>query len=459
MYRILVSILIVIPGILPSYGQDMLTNFDEAKIIAVKNQKFIMLNFSGSDWCGPCIKMKNEIFSNPSFKEFAAQNLILVNADFPRQRKNKLSEIQIKQNEALAEKYNLDGDFPKTILFTTDEKIVKEWIGFPKGSVQDFIGEIAQFLPEKKSAQKIYKHSTKLMGCRFDFSIQAEDQMQFDKALEVAINEIKRVENLISSWDDKSQTSKINSNAGIKPVKVDKELVQLIVRSKEISKITQGAFDISFGSIDENLWKFDGTMTSLPDSSETLLAVKRINYKNIETDETNNTVFLKEKGMKIGFGAIGKGYAAECVKKKLSDMGITAGVINASGDMTIWGQPVDNDIWTIGIANPNFRNMPFSSLKITNKAVVTSGDYEKFVVIDGKKYSHIIDPRTGFPASGLKSITVIAPNAELADALATAVFVLGKEVGLDLINQLDQIESIIINEEDEIFYSDNIKIY
>jgi thiamine biosynthesis lipoprotein len=189
-------------------------------------------------------------------------------------------------------------------------------------------------------------------------------------------------------------------------------------------------------------------MTSLPDAETAKKSVALINYENIILDESEKTVFLKQKGMRIGFGGIGKGYAAEMAKRKLIANGVESGIVNASGDLSAWGYQENGEAWTIGIANPNLRNDIFSTFKITNTAVATSGNYEKFVMIDGKRYSHTIDPKTGFPVSGIKSVTIIAENAEIADALATPVTVMGIEVGLDFINQLQHIGCIIIDDND-----------
>jgi len=162
--------------------------------------------------------------------------------------------------------------------------------------------------------------------------------------------------------------------------------------------------------------------------------------------------------MKIGFGAIGKGYAADKAKELLIKKGVSSGIINASGDMNTWGkQPTGND-WKVAITNPIDKRKAFALLPIKNGAVVTSGNYEKFVVFNNKRYAHIIDPRTGYPTTGLLSVTVFAPKAELADALATSVFVMGKEVGLNRINQLPNIECIIIDDSGNIFTSKHIEI-
>ena len=296
------------------------------------------------------------------------------------------------------------------------------------------------------------------MGNRFEFSVISADEQLARFAIEKVIKEIKRIEALLTTFNDDSQTALINEAAGLHPVKVDREVYDLIARSLRISVITQGAFDISYGSIDKRFWNFDQEMTSLPDKETAKKMVRLINYKNILLDDENCTVFLKEKGMRIGFGGIGKGYAAERAKHLLQSLGVENCVVNASGDLTAWGCQPDGKQWTIGIASPQNTHHPFSTLNITDKAVATSGNYEKFVTIGGRRYSHTIDPKTGFPVSGIKSVTIICPNAEIADAMATPVMVMGVKVGLDMINQLKDVACIIIDEDHKLFTSNNIKI-
>jgi FAD:protein FMN transferase len=307
------------------------------------------------------------------------------------------------------------------------------------------------------TAQQPYKRTLKLMGSRFDITVVANDSIKANKYIDTAIAEISRIEKLISSWDDNSQTSEINRNAGIKPVKVDKELFDLIERAIAISKLTDGAFDISYASMDK-IWKFDGSMTKMPSKEEITASVEKVGYQNIVLDKMNSTIFLKLEGMKIGFGAIGKGYAADMAKNLLISKGVPSGIINASGDMNTWGKQPNGNEWKVAITNPMDKNKVFALLPITNGAVVTSGNYEKYVNFNGKRYTHIIDPRTGYPSTGIISVTVFAPKAELADALATSVFVMGKEAGLDRINQLPKIECIIIDDKGNITKSKNIEI-
>lgn len=296
------------------------------------------------------------------------------------------------------------------------------------------------------------------MGNQFEFTLIDEDKNRAEANFEIAIQEIKRIEQLLTTFSETSVTFKINENAGIAPVAVNDEVFDLIKRCQFISKITQGAFDISYGSLDKRFWNFDLNMTSLPDAETAKKAVALINYENIQLDEVRKTVFLKNKGMRIGFGGIGKGYAAEMAKKKLMENGVSNGIVNASGDLTAWGFQENGEAWTIGVADPNQKKSIFSTFKITDKAVATSGNYEKFVLIDNKRYSHTIDPKTGYPISGIKSVTILAENAEIADALATPVTVMGIEVGMDFINQLKTIGCIIIDDNDKTYFSKNITI-
>jgi thiamine biosynthesis lipoprotein len=306
--------------------------------------------------------------------------------------------------------------------------------------------------------QQAYKRVLKLMGNRFEITVVGDDASWAEECINDAVAEISRNEKLLTTFSDTSQTAAINRMAGIEPVKVDKEVFDLINRSLKISSLTQGAFDITYGSIDKSLWNFDVSMTSLPSKETAKQMVRLINYRNVILDEKECTVFLKEKGMRIGFGGIGKGYAADKAKILLQQKGVESGVVNASGDLITWGRQSDGKPWTVGIANPYAKFQPFSWLDISNMAIATSGNYEKYAVIGGKKYSHTINPETGLPVGGIKSVTIICPNAELADAMATPVMVMGVKAGMNLINQMKQIACIIIDDADRIFTTDNIKI-
>jgi thiamine biosynthesis lipoprotein len=185
-------------------------------------------------------------------------------------------------------------------------------------------------------------------------------------------------------------------------------------------------------------------------------SVRLIDYQAIELDAENHTVFLRKKGMRIGFGGIGKGYAADRAKSILVKQGFQHGVVNASGDMSAWGLNERGLPWQVAIVDPDAPQKTIAHFDLSNAAVATSGNYEKYVMIAGKKYSHTINPKTGYPIQGIKSVSVFAPVAELADALTTPIAVMGVEVGLDLVNQLNGINCVIIDDDNRIYQSKNI---
>jgi len=306
--------------------------------------------------------------------------------------------------------------------------------------------------------KQLVKQGCRLMGNHFELSVVADDINWANCCIAAGIEEIRRIEKLLTTFNEDSETAQINANAGIAPVQVSRETFELIRRSLRISAITQGAFDITYGSIDKRLWNFDQQMTSLPDKTIAAQMVRLINYRNVTLDDVNYTVFLKEPGMRIGFGGIGKGYAADRAKAVMQQMGVMSGIVNASGDLSAWGTQPNGKSWTVGIANPDWSREVFSYLEISNLAVATSGNYEKFVMIDGKRYSHTINPKTGFPVTGIKSVTIITAYAELADAMATPVTVMGIGPGLDLINQLNDVEAIIIDDQNSVYTSQNIHL-
>lgn len=303
-----------------------------------------------------------------------------------------------------------------------------------------------------------FSRGMKLMGNHFEFSVVSENELWANACIDRAITEVQRIEQLLTTFRDSSQTNQINAMAGIEPVRVDAEVFNLIERAQKISELTQGAFDITYGSIDKRLWNFDKTMTELPDAETAKASVRLINFRNVVLDRENSTVFLKYAGMRIGFGGIGKGYAADCAKKVMRAEGVESGIVNAAGDLTVWGNQPSGKPWTIGIADPDSRDLPFGSVLLTDTSVATSGNYEKYVMIGGKKYSHTIDPKTGLPVHGIKSVTIITQIAELADAMAIPVMVMGIKAGLNLINQMQGIACIIVDENDHIHTSKNINL-
>ena len=297
------------------------------------------------------------------------------------------------------------------------------------------------------------RRHVRLMGSDFEFVIVDKEP---EIALDKAICEVKRIESLLTEFSETSQTSLINQHAGIQPVFVDEEVYRLIKRCKELSALTQGAFDITCGVL-KRLYNFKGEIFKLPEADSISAVLAKTGYDKIQLKEPNR-VFLAKPGMHIAFGAIGKGYAADIVKRKLIEGGITSGVINASGDLTTFGRRMDGSMWRVGIADPDDPSRVIFWLPVENASVATSGNYEQYFEVDGIRYSHNIDPRTGLPVKGIKSVTIVSPSAELSDALATAVTIMGVDVGLHFIEQLPGTHCLIITDQNKIFTSRHLRI-
>lgn len=294
----------------------------------------------------------------------------------------------------------------------------------------------------------------KLMGSAFELIIVDSDKIRAEQLLEEGRDEIKWLENMLTEFDQSSFTSMLNESAGIRPVEVDVEVYELIRRCIHLSNLTQGAFDITVGPL-KKLYNFKNEGFVFPEKHAVKKILSFIGFQHISLLD-NHKIFLKKKGMHISFAAVGKGYAADKVKALWLEKGVQNGVINASGDLTVIGKKSEEKPWQIGIANPDMANEVLCFLPVENASVATSGDYEQYFMRNGKRFSHNIDPRTGKPVSGIKSVTVISPGAELCDALATAVYVMGIEVGLHFINQLPQTHCLIINDKNEVFHSRNL---
>ncbi len=306
------------------------------------------------------------------------------------------------------------------------------------------------------NSQVLRERPASIMGSRFDITIVAKDSLTAEQNIDSVIAEIQRIEYLISDWKTNTQIAKVNRNAGIAPVAVDREVFELTQRSLYFSKITDGAFDISFAALDK-IWKFDGSMKRMPTHEEIQQSVSKVGYKNVVLDSAASTIFLKLKGMKIGFGAMGKGYAADKGRAMMEAKGITAGIVNASGDLTTWGSKPDGSAWRIGITNPFNEEKFIVIVPLKREAVTTSGSYEKFVNFGGFRYSHIINPATGYPATGLVSVSVFGPSAEIANGISTSIMVLGKEKGMLLMQQFPDYRCLMVIDNGQIVKSDNFK--
>lgn len=439
-----------------SYSQH-LDNQEEAQRLAKEEQKAILLVFSGSDWCQPCIRFETNVLQNNAFKRYAKDNLVILNCDFPQRKRQ--PKVLVKQNEALAEQFNPKGEFPTLLLLDEDLKPLGS-LKYNSQSVEAFIKTIQAQLPQKVGEQKIelkeYRKRVGLMGSFFEF-IVVEDSKKEAAAwqhIEACTQEAKRIEQLISEWKPNSDISKINQAAGKKNITVSQEVYELLERSLAVSTLTQGAFDLTFLPY-YDYWKFDDTQRFPFDTTAIQKLSKLVDFQKVKLLDENQ-VFLPE-GMKLGVGGIGQGYAVDCIKKMLLKRGVQNFVINSSGDVYAHGQRADGSPWKVGIASPLDKNTIVKWLPVSNFAVVTSGTSEKNFEYQGKVYGHIVNPKTGFLVEGLQSVTVMSEFTEVADALATSILILGTEIGLDLINQMPQTHCIIIDAAQEVHYSKDLE--
>jgi len=294
-------------------------------------------------------------------------------------------------------------------------------------------------------SQQVFKKQTVLMGSVFELTVVEKDSALAQQHFQQVTAEIERIENLISEWRPGTQIFEVNRNAGIEPVKVDREVWDLTRRALQYSKRSDGAFDISIAAMDK-IWRFDGTLTEMPEEEAVRKSVQRVGYQYILLDSTASTIYLSRAGMKIGFGSIGKGYAADKGRELLQSLGVQGGIVNASGDLSAWGTPPGGKAWKIGIYNPFKPRKILKVLKIREASVATSGSYEKYAEINGRRYSHIINPKTGYPSTGLTSVTVTGPAAELANALSTSVMVMGTKEGIRLLKQFPDYRYTLITD-------------
>lgn len=297
--------------------------------------------------------------------------------------------------------------------------------------------------------QVVIKQQKILMGSVFDITIVAEDTLSAKKNIKKTVEEITRIEHLISEWNSSTQISEVNKNAGIRPVKVDREVFELTQRAIRYSEMSGGAFDISIAGMDR-LWRFDGSMTQIPTKEEIAASISKVGYQNIILDSAQSTIYLSKKGMRIGFGSIGKGYAADRGRALMKALGVTGGIVNAAGDLSTWGEQPDKKPWFIGISNPINSNKILRIIKMKEASAATSGNYQKYVEFNGVRYAHIINPKTGYPSTGLTSVTIYGPSAEFSNALSTSVMVMGKKEGIQFLKKFPDYKYIIVTDKGKV---------
>ncbi|MGK0218971.1 MAG: thiamine biosynthesis lipoprotein [Planctomycetota bacterium] len=281
-----------------------------------------------------------------------------------------------------------------------------------------------------------------------DVSIEAigPDSALLERALEAAEQELRRVEDLATSWRD-SPLTRLNAAAGSGSHPVPPELAALVARGLALGELTNGAFDVTFASVGK-LWDFKAKPPVLPTPEQVTDALKAVGYERVRIDLDASTIELPA-GTRLGLGGIAKGYGVDRAMRVLLEHGIEHGIVNAGGDMKVLGTRF-GESWRIAIKHPREREKVLAMVPISNLCMVTSGDYERFFEHEGTRYHHILDPRTGYPATGGMSVTVIAPEAGFADALATALAVIGPERGIPLVEGLERVECLIVDMQGEL---------
>ena len=294
-----------------------------------------------------------------------------------------------------------------------------------------------------------FTRSAHLMGSHFTFTVVAENDSVGQRALRAGLGEVQRIDRLMSFWDSTSEVVRINRLAGVQPVTVSAETFDLINRTLRLSRLSDGAFDITFASADK-LYKFDRQAhATLPDSASIRASVRRIGWQKIKLDAAAHTVFLPEKGMRINLAGILQGYGLRRAKQVLDQLDIKGGLLNGSGDIYCWGRQADGSLWRVAIGDPDHPNSVAAWVDVTDMAVVTAGNYEQYFTLGRQVYGHIINPHTGYPSVGLRSVTILCPDVELADGLDEVVFVKGPAAGLAFINSLKGVDCTLITDDNK----------
>ena len=297
--------------------------------------------------------------------------------------------------------------------------------------------------------ERRFKDSKFIMSTMVDITAVGNER-DCQQAMELAFAEIKRIDRLMNVFAPDSEISRINQAAGKSAVQVSPDTLEVIERSLGYARLTDGALDVTVAPLME-LWGFGSDLKQMPLEDDLREKLSLVDYKKVTVDKSRSTVRLESPGMKIDVSGIAKGYAVDRAIKTLKDAGIQKAMVNAGGDIYAMNSPPGRDVWLIGVRHPRNSADMLGIIELKDKAVATSGDYENFFRVDGKRYCHIMDTRTGRPVEGIMSVTIVADNTAEADALATAVFPLGAEKGMKLIESLEGVDGLIVagKEEDD----------
>ncbi len=303
---------------------------------------------------------------------------------------------------------------------------------------------------------KVFRKSKMLMDTVVTITVVTDSDSNAEKAIDNSFAVIEKIENLLNFYSDKSEVSGINKNAGTNPVKVSPETMEIIEKAIQISELTQGRFDITIGPVME-LWNFHNKKK--PDDRTIKSRLHLVGYKSIAINKAGSTVYLKKNNMKIDLGGVAKGYAADKAVEELKKNGIKSGLVAIAGDIKAFGLKPDGRPWKIGIKNPRQKGQDdeiIAVMELTDMAISTSGDYERYFIEDGKRYHHLLNPKTGYPADSGQSVSIITKDGAIADPLSTGIFIIGHEKGIKLLEE-NKISGFMVDKEGMIHITSDLR--
>jgi thiamine biosynthesis lipoprotein len=310
--------------------------------------------------------------------------------------------------------------------------------------------------PAHRAEARLVERAQVAMGSELRLTAWASDEPATLSAFAAVFDEFERLDALMSVWRDGSDVLRLNAAAGRQPVHVSPEVLEVLRAAQQMSAWTGGKFDVTFGAL-SGLWKFDHDQDNrVPDPEEVRKRLPLIDYQAVVIDEPAGTVYLRHAGMRVHLGGIGKGYAVDRAAQILRGRGVQNFLVQAGGDLYAGGMR-GNRPWRAGIHDPRGNDRTFAAVDVTDHAFSTSGDYERYFISQGRRYHHILDPDTGQPARGCRSVTILARTATLADGLSTGVFVLGPEAGMALIERLPAVEGVIVSDSNEVLVSSGLR--
>ncbi len=322
------------------------------------------------------------------------------------------------------------------------------------------------FLSGCTQQERMFKESRTLMDTFCTITVVTTSEEKAREAIEAGFGEIKNLDTLLNNFEPDSEISAISKEAGIKAVHVSRETLDLMQKTMGISEVTDGAFDPTIGPV-YKLWKFSGRPAnpSMPPQDAIKNALKLVGFKKIKIDGTGSEIYLQEKDMELDLGGIAKGYAADRAVEAIRTKGIRAALVAIAGDIRGYGLSTTGNPWKVGIQNPRPEDPDserpwediFATLYLNDSAISTAGDYQRFFIKDGKRYHHIIDPKTGYPAeSDLISVSVISPEGYISDGIDTSILILGAEKGMKLLESMG-IDGVLVDSQKKVFVTKNLR--